>query len=174
MVTKSTPHEHKSYRALAFSPEASLDNLTADEIACLHKYGAWLKALMQEKILPYTDEQRAFVEMCNGKSHPQNELAKTWKKYQLNVMYEIALKMDGSLAAADTKFTYAHVVTRFRKIAAQGHTQAIEWLKKEGITFAPPEDPPLLDIARVYPKRYVGGDLMDMVVSGSFGSGARR
>jgi hypothetical protein len=129
---------------------------------------------MLRKIIPYTDEQREFVKMCNGEAHPPNEIARTWKKYQINLMYEIAIKMDSTLGSADTKYTYSHVVTSFHNIAAQGHTKAMEWLQMEGIAFTPPNEPPLLNIARIYPKKYTGGDMMGLVISGSFGSGTRR
>lgn len=165
--------EHKTYLHEEFRPEVPIDGYGEDEKVILRKYGSWLKALMLREIEPVTDEQRYFLQMCYGETHPRSAIQRVWKKYQLDVMYKIAYKMATEIA--DNAFSYAQVVNYFVKLEQQGHHAAIEWLNMEGRVCNVPEDPPLVDIARIYLRRPGKLDIFDTgtIVSGSYGSSQR-
>lgn len=165
--------EHRTLLRQDFNPEVAIDTYSENEIVTLNKYGVWLKALMIRGINPDTDEQRYFVEMCHGEKHPRNDIQRTWKRYQLDVMYKIATEMN--LAIMDNAFTYKRVSRNFWRLSQQGHQGAIDWLVNEGQAINIPESPPLINIAEIYPRRPEKGDLLDSraLVTGSYGSAQR-
>lgn len=177
MTAVPVPDEHKIYRQTEFKPDVCLDEYSEDEKIILRKYGSWLKALMQGKITPTTDEQRYFLQMCFGEVHPNTDIQRTWKKYQLDVMYKVAIGI-----YADGKCVHAtrwDAVSRFRELAKQRHQAALIWLEKERELVDIPETAPLINIARIYPNSFAayphsrgGVDLLDsgLVYPGSYGS----
>jgi len=124
-----------------------------------------------------TEAQSRFVQMCFGKNPPTDDFHRVWKKHQLDVMFGIALKMDEGLGDASSPFTYAHVEQRFCRLGQQGHKGALDWLRENGRPMDPPKEPPLVDIAKIYPAhRDKGGDIMDtnLIAPGSYGTSGRR
>jgi len=173
MKSISIPEGHRTYLHLEFIPEIDIEKYQDEEKIALKKYGSWLKALMIGKIEPITDEQTYFLEMCYGKKHPRNRLQHIWKKYQLDVMYEIAKKLDDGLSLASSIFTYDQVVSRFQKLAEQGHIASIKWLERENQKINTCNSYPLIDIARIYPRPPKPLSYPITVLSGSYGSAQR-
>lgn len=170
------PEEHRTYLHLKFSPNVAIrkPKYSSDEKTILKKYGSLLNALMLRKIDPLTDEQHYFLKMCYGEQHPKNDVQRTWKKYQLDIMYKVAKEMEAKIA--HNIFTYDQVVSKFVTLAKQGHKASFEGIKKEGIkTIDVPENPPLVDIARIYPRPPNKCDLMNTanMLPGSYGSAKR-
>ncbi len=169
----ATPQSHVQYLRTEFKPAVSLETYTAEEQRILKKYGSWLRALMLGDIEPVTEEETYFVRMCHGEEHPRTEIHAAWKKYQLDLMYDVASHMDEHIGTHD--YPYSWVVTRFTNLAQQGHRRAVEWLEREGQQYKVPDSPPLIDIARIYPKRQGFVDIFETgrIVPGSFESAHR-
>ena len=64
------------------------DIFTKEEVALLRRFGAWMEALDQKKILPESSEQSAFVEMCSGLREPQTKFELVWWKLKERRKFE--------------------------------------------------------------------------------------
>jgi len=75
---------HKFYRNRVFSiynPTAILDGLSYEDKEIILKHGEWLKALADEIIKPYTEQQEKFVKVCVGEEPPSTKFEIAWKNY---------------------------------------------------------------------------------------------
>jgi uncharacterized protein YifE (UPF0438 family) len=57
-----------------------LSGFTSEELAIIRKYGHWMEALEHKTILPSTEAQRDFLEVCYGARKPISEHEIAWKK----------------------------------------------------------------------------------------------
>jgi len=169
-------YDHKDSRREEFLTDVSIENYSEAEQTILRRYGTWMRALMIGRIQPTTEAQSRFVRMCYGKISPIDDFHRAWKKHQLDVMFGIAMKMDKGLGDGSSPFTYAYVQRQFYRLGQQRHKGALDWLREDGQPLDPPKEPPLIDIAKIYPPhRDKGGDLMDtnLIAPGSYGSSSR-
>lgn len=160
--------EHRQRLSRPFKPEVSLRLYTDHERNLIVRYGSWLKALMLEKIEPFTESQRNFVQMCLGKREPKTELELLWRKYQIDVMYKVACDCEYLIGS---RFTRSEVNRMFRRLALMGHVSALE--RCEGPLGDAPSEPGLLDIRMIYPTKLTeAGDVFDRLrrMPGSVGT----
>jgi len=81
-LDECTPEDHREFLAKKnFLIQCNKDIFETDEVEFLQEYGHWLEALQNGEIKPFTDEQRHFVYMCNGKTEPNTEKEKIWWRY---------------------------------------------------------------------------------------------
>ncbi len=72
--------EHKVLIGQYLSDIASISYfLTEREMSILGKYGAWMEALADGRILPFTPEQKRFVLVGEGKLYAHTEFEKIWQ-----------------------------------------------------------------------------------------------
>lgn len=150
-----SPARHREFLATSFEPQVKIDAYPEEEQKLLLKYGSWLKALMLEQVEPVTEPQKQFIEMCNGKRRPQTELELLWYKYQIDLMYLIAKQCEYHIG---NRFSYQEVEAMFKKLALQGHPEALRWSK--GWKLPVNHRPPLVNIKKIYPKNlYESNDI---------------
>jgi hypothetical protein len=72
----------------SFPIDCRQDIFTQDEREILYKYGYWFKALTDGDLEPYTQMQRRFILVAQGKeeAHYPEEIA--WVKYLFRMNYE--------------------------------------------------------------------------------------
>lgn len=72
--------EHKVLIGQYLSDIASISYfLTKREMSILGKYGAWMEALADGRILPFTPEQKRFILVGEGKLYAHTEFEKIWQ-----------------------------------------------------------------------------------------------
>jgi len=72
--------EHKVLIGQYLSDIASISYfLTEREMSILGKYGAWMEALADGRILPFTPEQKRFILVGEGKLDAHTEFEKIWQ-----------------------------------------------------------------------------------------------
>ena len=57
-----------------------LSNFTTDELELIRTYGHWMDALEHKTILPTTEAQRDFLNVCYGARKPISKYEIAWKK----------------------------------------------------------------------------------------------
>ncbi|WP_448674120.1 DUF413 domain-containing protein [Pseudoxanthomonas mexicana] len=126
----------------------------------VQKFGEFLIALRQGKILPANEEQEHFVATFKNGGKTRDGVERSWLKFLREVEYSEALYFSGK--------DEAQYRSRLRAIARKGHKEAIELLKSLGSwdPNPPPDKGHRPDIKPIdYSK--LGGRLMP----GSYGSG---
>ncbi len=83
-MDKENP-EYKKHKMFAsnhtFAFGEALNDFTPSEKALLHKNGYWLNALAAGLILPITDAQKRFLEVCAGNKNAITNHEVVWLKY---------------------------------------------------------------------------------------------
>jgi uncharacterized protein YifE (UPF0438 family) len=123
------PEEHHVHLSADFPCDVSISNFSESERRYIDIYGALLQRLMIEEIEPVTKQEIQFVEMCRGNEHPHTELERVWKKYRLEVMYDVAQRMEKS-ACKSGIYDFEIYRERFLVLALHGHAKAREWVRK--------------------------------------------
>lgn len=125
---------------------------------------------MNKDIVPVTEGQARFVEMCEGKCHPETEFEHLWKKYQLDIMYDIAKACEYHIGI---RFSYYEISAMFKKLASQGHQKALTW--SSSWKLSPDHKPPLINLRASRPeKRFESSDIFDVYRRFPGNAGSRR
>ena len=71
-----------------FSISVNRGIFNQDEIEILQKFGCWFEDLMYGRVVPTTDAQKHFIDVCKGEAEPQTEYELTWWKYCRRLEWE--------------------------------------------------------------------------------------
>lgn len=63
-------------------PSELANSLSKENLAAVEKYGTWMSALEKKEILPITDEQFRFLEVCEGFQVPENRIEIAWYNFK--------------------------------------------------------------------------------------------
>jgi uncharacterized protein YifE (UPF0438 family) len=75
------PPEHRIYLARKDYPlNCSEEIFNKDEVSFLKRYGFWIEALVEGKILPITNDQKNLIEVHIGKIEPVNKQEIVWRR----------------------------------------------------------------------------------------------
>ena len=72
---------HRMKIRQGFNPYWGVQGLTREECCLIIKYGAWLRALGQQTILPITEAQKHFVLVVAGSKIPETVFEHLWLKF---------------------------------------------------------------------------------------------
>lgn len=81
MAESSEAHKLFLRHAGRFSPSCSHQIFSIEEWEALCQFGHWFKALVEGKLLAYTDAQRRFIQVANGELAPETLHENVWFKY---------------------------------------------------------------------------------------------
>jgi len=111
----------------SFIHEVSIEQLSETDREILVRYGRLLDNLMTGELPPITAAEESFVKMCAGEDKPSGRIETAWKKYRLDVMFQVAKRM----RALTSQHAYEEYRARFLQLASHGHKGAIEWIKRD-------------------------------------------
>lgn len=161
------PQEHLGFLHADFTYNVSIENLSASERSLFDRYGALLSALITKKVEAVSRHEKDFVAMCFGHRHPKREAERAWKKYLLNVMYEIAMWMEKE-SCRGGPFEFEDYRARFLLLAKHGHEEAKTWVKlNNGWPQDYPQKADPINLVDIYPDVPVNTFLWR--VAGSYG-----
>ena len=114
-VKMKIPEEHRKLLRQKLDVDASGDSLASLEAEDIEKFGAWLRGLESGKIQPYTENQKRFIEACEGKRIPTLPLEILWIKYRqvLKEAQRIKRSVCEMCSRKSTGSTWSEYVARY-------------------------------------------------------------
>jgi hypothetical protein len=85
---KPIPPEHKELLGKPFEFGCAMLTFTSSEISILQRYGAWLAALVEGKIQPFTPLQTQFIRCVQNNLEPRTEFERVYLKMRARREYE--------------------------------------------------------------------------------------
>lgn len=165
------PEEHRPYLFADFLCEVPIDDYPPSELHLLCGYGTLMSNLMSGCVEAVSNDEKRFVEMCDGKRNPISQAEFAWKRYRLDVMYKATQEMETSACIRGT-YDFEQYRERFLLMATHGHLEARVWVKDNGgrpegfsITKSP------FNLRDVYPPKVKSTYMKRM--NGSFGGGGK-
>lgn len=143
-----TPADHKALLREQYEVRCDIDALAPNEVHLLERYGAWLAALAEGRISPFTEEQKAFLEVVIGNRLAQTKFECLWAKYSAQRIFELAAAVDARLGTS-AGFCFQQVVMLHERAAQLGHRESCAWLENEGITLPDKSQPASLALPRI-------------------------
>ena len=83
-----------------FAVDCNHGSFSTEEIEMLEKYGHWFNALTSGTLEPFTDTQKRFISVAEGKEDPFSLQEAAWWKYLDQIAYE-ARHRDGIVIQYD-------------------------------------------------------------------------